>query len=524
MKRLLFLIVLVLLSAACQEGSTLTLSDKDTAASDGDKDHNWECESHADCALKTTNRVCDDESHACVEKGQCQSSSECESWFGYYLSCNENGMCVPGESDSDVVCVFHYDCLAGFSCKNSVCISDPLASICTNDSVCQSGYWCYSQSENEQGHCGPAHDNSSCNDHVSCPVGASCSNYHRCVIDGNAVSCTNDFDCPENYECQSITNTQGSSGKCVPKNSGGDEDLDQVIDGDLDQEWDSDQISCTANEDCPNDNFCFKQDHCVWLYPNCTTNFDCWPNQTCNQTQKRCEGSPHIRYCDASNLCPSGSICYYELCYSEHPYCTNVQDCWRGQFCDSKSGLCVDTIDGDKDSDIDIVDEDEAEEDNDSDPDKDIPTVSCQRSADCPENTVCGPGSVCIPHCSLSGCTYGDCNADNGFCEFCDSPCSESQCCKYEEDFWYCGSCCVPPCPEGQVCQGNGTCVTPACPESCAPNFTCGPETGFICSPIPTDGDAATTSAGVKCLMPNSECIDGVDTCCSGVCLYGYCL
>jgi len=117
------------------------------------------------------------------------------------------------------------------------------------------------------------------------------------------------------------------------------------------------------------------------------------------------------------------------------------------------------------------------------------------------------------------------CNTANGLCEWCGASdpteaCTASQCCNYSGTFWYCGTCCVPPCGDGQACKG-GTCVDLKCP-TCDADQECGAD--FTCHDVAADGDQDQEARAAICLPANSTCSAGGTLCCSGTCLMGTCL
>ena len=310
-----------------------------------------------------------------------------------------------------------------------------------------------------------------CETHEDCPVGYSCiMSEGVCGKDANATECDpskGDSDCPQGYICSADSESETGNGKCVPApddGSGGAPGGGGTSN------------SCEKSEDCPPGQDCI--------------NFVCVPL--------------------------SGS---------------------DGDIDDSKPPQ----PDGDDSSPI--PDDDEpvaADEDEDPAADGDTPEggdedmspdgdqgdcYPCDRSSECPGDKVCGPGpeashGCCIERCTEDSCEFGICNPNNGLCECCYDICAPNQCCNYHVDFWYCGTCCVPPCPEGQACQ-SGRCVKVEC--NCEPGQKCGPETCWICEDEQEDNGEAEFS-NFSCLSANSPCIEGVDVCCSGTCLMGTCL
>lgn len=318
---------------------------------------------------------------------------------------------------------------------------------------------------------------------------------------------------------------------------------------------DQEQTACSVHEDCPPCYSCIIDQQICGLdsdcpSPLCESDTDCGPNYSCYISPTSSDGTGKCipgsgdgdgnyggcTICQMDVDCPDPvyEFCMNQCCEPRFPPCPSgsATECWPGQSCVQQldgSWKCETAIDGDKpiddgdevDGDVPVTDGDEV--DGDQIGDCGTATV-CQRSSDCPNGQVCGNGGCCTDHCSTAGCPNGGtCNTLNGYCEWCDESCSANQCCNYHENFWYCGSCCIPPCAEGQACQG-GRCVPLQCP-TCGPCEICGPETGWQCDEDSscTDGDG-TERGGDSCLPANAACIEGVDVCCSGTCLMGTCL
>ncbi len=326
----------------------------------------------------------------------------------------------------------------------------------------------------DDGSSGDETDPVPCAVHEDCPEGYSClATEGVCAVDPKAGPCQSDLDCPEDYSCYIAPDSVDGIGKCIP--GGG-------TDGDTDS---TDEPAgtcvgkaCLTDANC-GDVSCFCcLGKCEEKYPDCQNSRDCWPGQRCNPDSLTCEG--------------------------QVPVCTEDPD----------GDVDTDKTDTDPSTDGDNTDGDDTDGDT---PDGDSST--CDTSGDCPGDMVCGPGGVCIENCTVSGCDWGTCNPNNGYCECCDG-CTASQFCNFNEDFWYCGSPCIPPCAEGQACLGD-TCVPLQCP-TCGANQTCSAATCFLCEDVPVDGDGERS--GSSCLPANASCIEGVDTCCSGTCLMGTCL
>jgi hypothetical protein len=307
---------------------------------------------------------------------------------------------------------------------------------------------------------------------------------------------------------------------------------------------DGDVINCTVHEDCPcgyscilDQGICGKDNYAF----ECASDADCSPGYTCytfaeaTDCGSKCipvedsdgDEDEDVLPCTTDLDCEQDFICVNGSCQYANPPCKEDSDCWTDQCCvNDRCGDCLvdgDAVDGDE-----PIDGDEPV-DGDEDGDMDNPDCeSCQRSTDCSDGQVCGEGGCCMDSCEITGCPDGQsCNPNNGYCEWCDTTCPQGQCCNYHEDFWYCGSCCVPPCADGEACQG-GRCVELSCP-TCEPGQRCGADTGYICIDVDgpdgdIDGDVDRVFGGGECLPANSACIEGIDECCSGTCLMGTCL
>ncbi|RJO66910.1 MAG: hypothetical protein C4523_11140 [Myxococcales bacterium] len=317
-----------------------------------------------------------------------------------------------------------------------------------------------------------------CAKHEDCPVEMNCIiDQGICGQDPNGIPCTSDYDCVSDYTCYIPIDSVDGTGKCIPGDSTPDGDQ---ADGD-------EPATCTSNDDCDEDEICVNG-YCDLKFPPCNSNAECWPGQVCNPDKGICEGEP----VDGDE--------------------DEVEDGDQAE---------VEVTDGDE------TDSDEAV-DGDDPVDGDDQPGECERSSDCPTGYVC-PNGTCVQHCSDGGCNSlpgSHCNPNNGFCEYCDDLCAQDRCCNFywetNDSFWYCGSCCVPPCATGSACQ-SGQCVELKCP-SCQPDQECNASTGYTCKDNgQPDGDGGERG-GMNCLPANAECIDGVDTCCSGTCLMGTCL
>ncbi len=307
---------------------------------------------------------------------------------------------------------------------------------------------------------------------------------------------------------------------------------------------------------------------------SCVYHSDCPGGTSCNPVSGQCEEDLFADGCYSDADCPSGYHCIERdngenICSPDDGLepttpsdgdaeqedsterCLSDAECPPGSECDTASGICVTNTPDDDDDDVIDDDDDDVIDDDDDDLDGDVPLedgdndaplledgdldedlpLYCQADAHCPEGMICDADGICIEDCTYEGCEFGTCNEETGHCEFCEPLCQSGTCCNYAVQFWYCGSCCVPACGDGMVCS-QGECIEPSCPADCPRDncHTCGPETGWLCEEDPScfvpDGDAEGSESGEggACLSPGSGCQQGMDECCSGVCLLGTCL
>ena len=398
------------------------------------------------------------------------------------FSCS-GGTTVDRDDENNDACSSNSDCSSGEICDDETkrCVDE--SSGCLSDSDCSANQKCDIPFGADRGNCVANQIVNGCVYHHECTIGYSCSTSMRtCIADANAIACNSSSGCISGYSCL----ISGVSGKCVPDAS--------AVDGD-----DESTCACQQDSDCGDvtQQFCY-QCSCQPRYPTCAASGDCWPGQTCNTESGKCEGEVIIDG-DTDTDTADGDL----------------------------------PIDGDDDN---VTPPDGDEEmppaDPDPDPDPIQPDgdddqnicIPCASSNDCPGILVCGTGSCCIEPCDAESCpSPTTCNASNGFCEFCNPACTGGRCCNYNEDYWYCGTCCTPPCGAGKVCQA-GSCVTPYCPICSADEHCDGFATGWMCVPDEVDGDSRFAPTSMRCLPANSDCTEGVDHCCSGVCLMGTCL
>ncbi len=391
-------------------------------------------------------------------------------WVGMLAACSESSTNAFGN------CTSSTDCDIGYRCDSysGRCVPAGCDPACTDGTYCYNGQ-CLALSDVE------------CTDSADCPAGYSCDTESKaCVEDANATECGANKTCSEGYEC--VEGPDGSS-KCVPASTHGDQD----------------EPVATCDPPCSDAMMCCDN-QCVSKYPDCVSGINCFEGQTCGE-ELVCTGEPTS--CE-KQLDPAADV-----------------------------DLPADEDTPPADEDQNPADEDEnppADRDDAVTPDREDNPVSCTSDRNCEDGTHCGPDRVCVADCtSNTGCPEGAaCNPNNGRCEYCNTPCPSGQCCNWNVDFWYCGSCCEPPCADGKACQG-GNCVDLRCDSSCDTLcYDCGASTAYICvrkenyDSIPgcgaPDGDYDQERSRTSCLPANSSCVVGVDECCSGTCLMGTCL
>lgn len=182
-------------------------------------------------------------------------------------------------------CVTTNDCIAGDICQSGVCRNVP----CTSDTNCQDGLIC----QTSTGKCivPPCTDDASCGEGYFCEADGSCKS--RCPV---CRSCTT------NNECGGANAVCLQNGKCVVfcQEGGlcpGDSECYNVQ---------GNYLCLNANADtagiCPDGYSCYDA-------PQCTTNDDCNPGDTCQQGT--CVGP-----C-ANVQCPDGQVCRDSRCYPD---------------------------------------------------------------------------------------------------------------------------------------------------------------------------------------------------------------
>ncbi len=428
------------------------------------------------------------------------------------IGCYDQTSLTFGAGDEDTApggCRTDLDCPEGYSCDaDGQCVQDPYANGCSEDSDCVSGYECVIDPKTGEGICRLLVDGDV---EPECVKDEDCSTGMICVQGECRIKrdCERDADCPPNFRCNQQT------WQCEEVIGPVDGDFDADLELELEQEEDAFPLTCQGTANCPVGYVCSLDGICI---PSCEQTGCLYG--ICNVESGLCE------YCDPP--CPDTQCCNYafdfwycgtccrppcppnQVCQAGDCISVECPPCPPGQICGAETGfICMDIIQPDGDV------------EQDADPDL-IPSF-CRSTEDCPRGYVCNEQGKCEPSCILTGCEFGTCNTNTGECEFCDPPCPDGRCCNYNMDFWYCGSCCNPPCEDGMACQG-GACIPLQCPR-CPPWQQCGPETGYVCEDIWTDGDVIWGKQGkTTCLPANSSCIEGVDFCCSGTCLMGTCL
>ena len=428
--------------------------------------------------------------------------------------------CDDENSVGGVQCLTSMDCDLNYSCQLGRCVSNPDAMLCNSNGDCPENYICV-ELDADQSKC--IAEIETCTSDLECGIGYACQEGF-CKPDENSTTCTSNEDCAEGYSCAEMT---GGGYKCVPGNGG---DTDTPVINDCGN-------ACNEDGSCDSSN-CFCCDRtCITKFPSCASDSDCYTGQVCLTSELVCtlepsscskngsssdgdveaeEAGPTCSGLFDTEVCGDKEVCCNGACKSYVHSCTAKEDCYKGQTC--TNGVCDGT----------------PESCTMNDPIQ----STCTGDSDCPANQHCGGveggGIGCVDDCaSDADCTDGaSCNPNNGRCEYCTTQCPASQCCNYNIDFWYCGSCCEPACPLGQACNGGDFCVDMVCPDTCDDCYICGPETGYVCARDPdscsapeTDGDTDVESRrNNQCLGSNEPCTAGVDECCSGTCLMGTCL
>ncbi len=371
-----------------------------------------------------------------------------------------------------------------------------------------------------------------------CGVGGFCNRYCECemaeygdgiCIDlGSSLSCNqpctpapNTCDDPENFYCNGLAGTDSNDalvlygGICV---------FIATTQTEWD-EWISTLDPCDESTPCASDEECMNMDGNSYCLDQCSISGDVCPKSTYPGYEQY--GAAQWP-CEATYTAEDGTTLGFCDPWGDAPDCST-----EGQRCNTGGEPLTQCGNGE------VEEGEECELDSQCETGQQCVNCQCQTTQyvctnddDCTTGHHCGSvagGSACVEDCENDGdCPEGaSCNPNNGRCDFCVTTCTATQCCNWNVDFWYCGSCCEPPCPEGQACQG-GACVNLQCPLECDECEFCGPETGYVCERDPdctVDGDTDTESRDVQCLEAGDACGEpGMDGCCSGICLMGQCL
>lgn len=304
----------------------------------------------------------------------------------------------------DRSCFADRDCPIGYACDDYVCVPPPeepgalLCEPCLGHSDCREADALCIQLESgaDTGFCGSA--------------------------------CSDDRDCPSNYECVTASNTQ----QCVP--------VDRVCDGR------TPVAECDRDNECATDEIC-EGGLCIDApTAECATDRDCPEPEIC--VAGACEpfGS-----CVDDRDCPEGETCAEGLCERLTSGCERDRDCTEGQAC--VDGACVD------------------------------PSFECATDRDCDDGDVC-IDAECVTPAERDACTFSY-ECDDGFCidGLCRTECADDSSCAADEQCrgGVCSPRPEPECRTGADCgEGDFLCVDGRCRDICQRNADCG--FGYVCT------------------------------------------
>lgn len=269
-----------------------------------------------------------------------------------------------------------------------------------------------------------------------------------------ARSCQTDNDCPNNYECVTISREANAPSQCLPVAKNGTR-----------------SCSNDTNLECVKASDCARGESCV--------------NNTCE--------APSTAECDTRNPCANGKVCRNFKCVDEQqPQCLDRNDCQNNELCidgqckaqnnscvfneecnDGKcvNGSCVAAC------------KDNTECGNGERCRQGLcEAVECRRSADCGAGKVC-VDAQCEQACSKNDeCQNGFVCSSHGYCKpdpnvqcRSNAECARDEVCNNGTCATACS--CNQQCPTDQVCDMNsGTCVNPAQPDpakQCNDNCDC---------------------------------------------------
>jgi hypothetical protein len=438
---------------------------------------------------------CDD-FNKCTESDACRADGACE---GNPFTCDDGNKCTVDSCSPKIGCSTVPN--IGAQCNDG--------DECTGNDVCKSGGSCVGEAK-------------SCDDGNPCTIDACNKNKGCYYANSQGSSCEDGNPCTTSDACQNGLCSPGLAKVCNDGNACTTDSCDQE-DG-----------VCTSspsgeNEKCDDSNPCTEDDRCksgkcasgkIKVCPSnpchiemcsestgqcvitfegnilttCSDNDACTSNDTCNVTEKKCQGVP--KKCNDSNECTE------DLCISsvgcQHPKqenitCDDNDSCTNQDLC--KQGVCV----GQK------------KNCNDSNPctsdfcapsgQCDHPVVtgqSCEDGNTCTKDDVCQSSGVCIGK-SLdcndgNDCTSDSCNPTSGCksTKLSGNVCSDGKLCT-EGDKCSEGNCVgkAKVCDDGNPCtddaclEGSGTCqnkIVTADLYTCKdPNNVCAPGAIGVC-------------------------------------------
>ena len=341
-----------------------------------------------------------------------------------------------------------------------------------------------------------------------CPDGETCcrvsSDYFGCCHFSNAVCCADlKHCCPSGYTCGSDGNCMRSQVTILEKKPAIRGSFTNVT-----------EVHCPDGKVCPDGNTCCqtlsgsygccpREDAvcCSDRVHCCPNGFQCKSDGTCSKVDdvKKILKLDSVE-CPDGGKCPDGNTCCaksgnkYGCCTYPNAACCSdgIHCCPSGYTCDTTRGICFK-----RDSVMPMM--------------KKLSTlrspsgvkkVTCSDGRQCPDNNTC---------CELKSGSYGCCPRPNAVC------CADETHC----------------CPNGYMCQNDGTCKrdtkvyealavvklgTVTCPDggSCPDNNTCCPtgENKYGCCPQP---NANCCADKIHCCPSGYSCSTTANTCIRGV-------
>lgn len=278
-----------------------------------------------------------------------------------------------------------------------------------------------------------------------------------------ARACTQDAQCPSNFECVQISQEAGAPSQCLPVAQAGSRTCDST--GGLEcvraRDCDTGQscvnnvcqsppaAECDARTPCPSTEDVCRNFTCVpETSPECTDRQDCASNEVC--VDGTCEAQTTA--CVFNNECDGDGKCVDGACAAS---CADGQGCGQNERC--IEGLCE--------------------------------PVECRRSSDCDAGDIC-VDALCEQACSV------DTECAPGFL------CQSARYCAPDPDV----TCRInSECGRDEICV-QGECQTPcSCNQQCATGETCDLNTGSCKVPAQT-----ISSCSDDCECPSGQfCVRG---------------